>query len=130
MTLAGALTLLSTSVGCGLGGDSLSLRAKLVDTGSGLAASQMRSVDLIRSFLAGPSSRLFSLVEDPVSSELKGVYFGELEIVAYDYRPGESVQANSSWGSGSDWSYWVVVQSGHDAARDYVLPVGGSLEFS
>ena len=120
-------------LGCSAAGDSsgdfLGMNATLIDTSAGTRS----VIDLSRGFGV---RNLISSVEDPATSELKGVYFGELEIVAYDYRPGESVQANSNWGYGTDgsgaedWSYWVVVQSGHPAARDYVLPMGGTLEFN
>ena len=49
---------------------------------------------------------------------IQGLYFGELEIVAYQYRPGASLQTGQHFGTNGthDWSYWVVLQSGHDAA--------------
>lgn len=55
---------------------------------------------------------------------IQGLYFGELEIVAYHYRPGEAIQTSDGFASGFgnlDWSHYVVVQSGQPAARDVVL---------
>lgn len=65
-------------------------------------------------------------------TSIEGLYFGELEIVAYDYRPGESLQASGGFGNGnpSDWSYWVALQSGHDAGRDNVLTPGDQIDFT
>ncbi len=65
-------------------------------------------------------------------SPVEGLYFGELEIVAYDHRPGEALQASGGFGNGnpSDWSYWVALQSGHDAGRDNVLAVGQQIDFA
>ncbi|TVR53164.1 MAG: hypothetical protein EA426_18190 [Spirochaetaceae bacterium] len=56
-------------------------------------------------------------------SSIQGLYFGELEIVAYHYRPGETIQTGgfASGHGNTDWSHYVVVQSGHPAARDVVL---------
>jgi hypothetical protein len=67
----------------------------------------------------------------PGLSVIEGLYFGELEIVAYDHRPGQSLQASGGFGNGnpSDWSYWVALQSGHDAARDNVLALGQQIDF-
>lgn len=62
-------------------------------------------------------------------SPVEGLYFGELEIVAYDYRPGETVQAGEGFGWGSDWSYWLALPSGHDSARDNVLAPGEQVDF-
>jgi hypothetical protein len=59
---------------------------------------------------------------------VQGLYFGELEIVAYDHRPGQSVQNNPGFGAGTDWSYWVVLQSGHPSARDIVLQENGAID--
>ena len=58
---------------------------------------------------------------------VKGLYFGELEIVAYDYRPGETIQSNNGFGNGEDFSYWTMLQNGYDEARDRVLEVGKEL---
>ena len=62
-------------------------------------------------------------------SQVEGLYFGELEIVAYDFRPGETVQAGEGFGWGTDWSYWLALPSGHDAARDNVLAPGEQVDF-
>jgi hypothetical protein len=62
-------------------------------------------------------------------SPVEGLYFGELEIVAYDYRPGETVQAGDGFGSSIDWSYWLALPSGHDSARDNVLAPGEQVDF-
>lgn len=63
---------------------------------------------------------------------VEGLYFGELEIVAYDHRPGESVQTGttSSGFTGSDWSHWVALANGYDEARDNVLSQNGALDFA
>jgi hypothetical protein len=71
-----------------------------------------------------------SSVTEDLMDDFKGVYFGELEIVAYNYRPGESVQSNMHSNEDADWSHWVVVQSGHDDGRDNVLSVAGPLDFA
>ncbi len=63
-------------------------------------------------------------------SQVEGLYFGELEVVAYDYRPGETVQAGGGFGGGTDWSYWLALPSGHDAARDNVLAPGEQVDFA
>jgi hypothetical protein len=66
--------------------------------------------------------------------DLKGIYFGELEIVAYSYRPGESVQSVSGFGGDGvtpgNWSYWIALQSGHAAGRDNVLAQSGQIDFN
>ncbi|MEQ1877610.1 MAG: hypothetical protein ABL958_13280 [Bdellovibrionia bacterium] len=61
-----------------------------------------------------------------------GLYFGQLEIVAYNYRPGETVQRwepNNGF-SGTDWSYWVLLQSGYDQSSDIVLKPNDRLDMS
>lgn len=69
---------------------------------------------------------------DEAVQAIEGLYLGELEMVAYDYRPGDSVQASGGFGNGdpSDWSYWIPLQSGHDAGRDNVLKVGEQVDFT
>ncbi len=70
---------------------------------------------------------------DVDASDFKGIYFGELEIVAYSYRPDEAIQ---SLGFGGDrvtpgnWSWWVALQSGHTDGRDNVLVPGGIIDFN
>lgn len=61
---------------------------------------------------------------------IQGLYFGELEIVAYQYRPGASLQTGQHFGSNGthDWSYWVVLQSGHEPARDNLLTPGQEID--
>jgi hypothetical protein len=63
---------------------------------------------------------------------LEGLYFGELEIVAYDYRPGQAVQnhAPSSGFTSPNWSYWIALANGYDNSRDNVLASSGQLDFS
>ena len=63
---------------------------------------------------------------------VEGLYFGELEVVAYDYRPGETVQTDQGGfrfdqDAQADWSYYVILQSGHDAARDNLLTDGAPI---
>ncbi len=57
------------------------------------------------------------------STTVQGLYFGEFEIVAYNYRPGQSVQTDGFGRDtgNNDWSHYVVLQSGHPDARDVVL---------
>ncbi|RHX87330.1 hypothetical protein DLM75_17690 [Leptospira stimsonii] len=57
------------------------------------------------------------------NSRLQGVYFGELEIFAYDYRPGETNQ-EGNFGSGRDWSHWAIAPSGYEESRKIVLKAG------
>jgi hypothetical protein len=62
---------------------------------------------------------------------LGGLYFGELEIIAFNYRPGESVQNHDSgngW-NGADWSYWVLLKAGYLETRNLLLKPGQSLDF-
>jgi hypothetical protein len=59
----------------------------------------------------------------------QGIYFGEIEIVAYDYRPDEEINTTSGFGNGENWSYWVALQNGHDDGRDNVLAPGEQLDF-
>lgn len=68
-----------------------------------------------------------------VSNNLvQALYFGELEIVAYNYRPGQSVQSHFIEGGfiNPDWSYWVILQSGTDAGRNNVLKRYNSLDIN
>lgn len=67
-----------------------------------------------------------------LGSGLQGVYFGEIEVVAYNYRPGQAIQNHSAGGgfNGTDWSYWVVMQSGQTTSRDNLLPVGSALNIA
>ncbi len=64
------------------------------------------------------------------NANVRGLYFSELEIVAYDYRPGESVQSKLTTGGwdAPDWSYWVVLQSGYTQSRDNVVKKGSKLD--
>ncbi len=61
---------------------------------------------------------------------VQGFYMGELEMVAYDHRPGQTRQAGQHFGftGTQDWSFWVAIQSGHEAARDVVLQPGQQLD--
>ncbi|TGK31686.1 hypothetical protein EHQ12_03690 [Leptospira gomenensis] len=63
------------------------------------------------------------------NSLLQGIYFGELEVVAYDYRPGETDQIHNGMSGfvGPDWSYWVIAPSGYTAGRYNVLKVGDQI---
>ncbi|PTL77263.1 hypothetical protein DAT35_45325 [Vitiosangium sp. GDMCC 1.1324] len=58
---------------------------------------------------------------------VQGFYFGELEMLAYDYRPGATVQQTGQhfgFNATHDWSYWGALMSGHESARDLVLQPG------
>lgn len=73
--------------------------------------------------------KTLSLLDDNLNM---GLYFNELEIVAYMHRPNESLQSGcvcGGWGA-KNWSHWVVLQSGHDDARDHVLKRGARLDIS
>jgi hypothetical protein len=73
----------------------------------------------------------------PDPAGLGGLYFGELELVAYEYRPGESIQAldgasgfmGCPGGATGDWSVWPPLVSGYEESRNYVLQTGQSLRF-
>lgn len=66
----------------------------------------------------------------PTQPTIEGLYLGELEIVAYDYRPGEAVQSEQfAFAPGGDWSHDVVVQSGHPDARDVLLQSSSTVDF-
>ena len=66
------------------------------------------------------------------SSSVDGLYFGELEIIAYHYRPGESIQNhNGAVGfTGKDWSYFTILPSGYESARDIVLQNSGAINIA
>lgn len=76
----------------------------------------------------GRDSRL-STSGDP---KLGGIYFGELEIVGYSYRPGKKIQAWDKQNAfeGADWSYWLLLHGGHEAARNNVLRPGEELDLN
>ncbi|HLD98940.1 MAG TPA: hypothetical protein VJB59_01705 [Bdellovibrionota bacterium] len=66
------------------------------------------------------------------TTNVDGLYFGELEIVAYNYRPGQSIQRwepNNGF-AGEDWSYWVLLQAGYDSSRNIVLKPDERLDIS
>ncbi|MGL1894701.1 MAG: hypothetical protein OCD02_23985 [Spirochaetaceae bacterium] len=52
---------------------------------------------------------------------ISGLYFGELEVVAYQYSPGFSDAGGFGKTGSIDWAYNVILQSGHPTARDIVL---------
>lgn len=78
----------------------------------------------------GPSAsvaggRLASVTQQTASIE--GMYFGELEIVAYQYAPGFEDATGFGFTNDdpvTDWAYYTVLQSGHPAARDILLQSG------
>jgi hypothetical protein len=84
--------------------------------------------------LVGKSGQALASQQLALMNGFEGLYFGELEIVAYDHRPGEAVQASGGFGRtggpSADWSYWVALQSGHDAGRDNVLAPGQQIDFA
>lgn len=67
-------------------------------------------------------------------SDIEALYLGELEIVAYDHRPGESLQNNSVTGrfgfTGKDWSYFTILPSGLPEARDIALFRSGAININ
>jgi hypothetical protein len=64
------------------------------------------------------------------TSDVQGLYMGELEIVAYNYRPNAAVQARWSGDSISkNWSHWVALQNGTTEGRDNVLKIGEAIDF-
>lgn len=111
--LTNLLTLLSLAGGT-------NLKTRIVDSNfsSGISASSASS-------LINPHSG--QLVSNAL---LQGIYFGELEIVAYDYRPGETDQIHNpaSGFVGPDWSYWVVAPSGYTEGRYNILKVGDQID--
>jgi hypothetical protein len=88
-------------------------------------------------FRDASSSTTNGRVTPPDPAGLEGLYFGELELVAWDYRPGEAIQAldtaSGFIGAGGvapgDWSVWLPLPSGYEAARNYVLQRGQALDF-
>ena len=71
------------------------------------------------------------LATQELVSGFGGLYVGELEIVAYNYRPSAAIQTHASTGGflGDDWSYWVLLQSGNAPGRNNVLQVGDHIQF-
>lgn len=81
-------------------------------------------------FVEGGTSRQARTITGQ-NGRIDGMYFGELEIVAYQYSPGFTDTggfgyngAGDGTGKQGDWAYFVVLQSGHEAARDIVLKSG------
>jgi hypothetical protein len=65
------------------------------------------------------------------SSGFQAMYFGDLEVVAYEYNPGGTIQANANWGnSDKDWSYWVVLQGGSTSSRNNIIEQGSVFDLS
>lgn len=79
--------------------------------------------------VAAKRARTLLSVSNPL---VQALYFGELEIVAYSYRPGQSIQAHFEEGGfvNPDWSYWVIMQSGTDAGRNNILKTGQLLDIN
>lgn len=84
------------------------------------------------SALTNTSLKLFeenSTTADPL---IGGLYFGELEIVAYNYRPGEAIQRHESDNgfAGTDWSYWPILIGGYPKTRELILKPKQKLDIS
>jgi hypothetical protein len=62
--------------------------------------------------------------------DAEGLYLHEFEIIAYHHRPGEAMQNQGWWGTGSNWSYYALLQSGHEAARNLVVRRDEPLDIS
>ncbi|MBM9576982.1 hypothetical protein JWG45_07425 [Leptospira sp. 201903070] len=88
-----------------------------------LSTRLMDSAFIQRSHNVFSSSKLASSTHPVSNSLLQGVYFGELEIFAYDHRPGEADQ-EGNFGSGKDWSHWAVAPSGYEESRNNILKAG------
>jgi len=106
-----------------------------------LVAASSRMMDLFKSFVNIVSPYMTPTNAWAGGAGLGAIYFGEIEAVAYNYRPGQSVQNSVSTGNfpdtdlypggtGADWSYWVIIQSGYTASRDNVVKVGSKLDVS
>lgn len=86
----------------------------------------------------GSSSITFRIEDAPAAgrrdadnANLRGLFFGELEVVFYDHRPGEALQANTDFGNSStNWSFMSPLLSGHTAARDNLIESSGNLDLS
>jgi hypothetical protein len=77
------------------------------------------------------SSKVMSRLQAQSVSPIQGMYFGEMEIVAYNYRPGETVQTNNTFSTNNtDWSHWIVLSSGYDASRNNVLKHSGAIDLA
>lgn len=81
-------------------------------------------------FVEGGTSRHARAIPGQ-NARIDGMYFGEIEIVAYQYSPGFTDTGGFGYngvgdgtGEQRDWAYFVVLQSGHEAARDIVLESG------
>lgn len=84
-------------------------------------------------FIEGGSQRNISTKSmTNQTEEISGMCFGELEIVAYQYSPGFASNSGVSGGfaSGVDWAHYIVLQSGHPAARDIFLESGGIVDIA
>ena len=111
------------AAGCGSG-----------DADSSSVADQSPLTALLRDASTSSSA---ARMTPPDPAGLEGLYFGELELVAYDYRPGETIQAldpasgfhGASGVAPGDWSVWLPLPSGTEEARNYVLQRGQSLNF-
>lgn len=107
-----------------------------------LVAASSRAMDLFKNFLNVVSPYVTVTSLEAATASTAGIYFGELEIVSYNFRPGASVQSKAIAGGFpnstiypnftdvGDWSYWVVIQSGNTGARDNVVQNGSKINIS
>lgn len=73
----------------------------------------------------------FSSMQKSGNNSIEALYFGELEIVAYNYRPGEEIQNNAGFGNDNgDWSYFVLLPGGFESSRDNALFSSGVINIS
>ncbi|XDD49266.1 hypothetical protein AB3N59_12695 [Leptospira sp. WS92.C1] len=126
--------LILTSLQCGGGKNRSDNNLTLLMALLGGPGLKTRLVD--SNFSAGIQASSASSLINPHSGQLvsntllQGIFFGELEIVAYDYRPGQSNQGqvHADGFFGEDWSYWMIAPNGYTQARFNVLEVGKQID--
>ena len=67
-------------------------------------------------------------------SSVQGLYFSSLEILAYNYRPSETVQNHpgfysfdASANAGNDWSYWTILPN-FEKSHNLILSANGEID--
>ncbi|XDD49270.1 hypothetical protein AB3N59_12715 [Leptospira sp. WS92.C1] len=131
--VTGILTL--TAIQCGGGKNRSDNNLTLLMALLGGPSLKTRLVD--SNFSAGIQASSASSLINPHSGQLvsntllQGIYFGELEIVAYDYRPAQLFPNGRGAGrreGDTDWNYWVIALGGTTQARYNVLEVGKQID--